>query len=181
MKRLIENDFNDQLSFIIITISKLALVSVVAIYCWYYFGATTTNRGSSMKETLSDQDIVLIDKLSYSLFEPDRFDVIAFSRSDDTTGIKRIVGLPGETVTIIDGVIMIDGQQVSCDYIGAISTPGIAQSPVVVPEGSYFVLSDNPSFGEDSRYTDFGFVDGETIIGKVWFCIYPIPDLGIVR
>ncbi|MBR6898547.1 MAG: signal peptidase I [Lachnospiraceae bacterium] len=160
-------------------ISRVLCVAVIAVFFAHYFGRSVIFTGSSMAPVIKNTDVVLINSLTYRLSSPDRYDCIAFTR-DTGTGIKRIVGLPGETVSIEDGYIYINGVKTEY-YKEPISAAGDAVYGVTVPEGCYFVIGDSPSFSLDSRYNEFGFVSKNDILGKVWFTIYPVRDLGPVK
>ncbi len=164
-----------------IWISNLMIIAVLAVFLTELFGEQFVVSGSSMRETILDQNIVLIDKIVYQLGEPKRFDIILFEGADGSPSVKRIIGLPGETVQIFEGKVLINGEILNSEFIGDIQVAGRAQEPLVLEEDSYFVLGDNPSFSEDSRFENVGDIKRSSIIGKVWFCIYPIKDAGTLQ
>lgn len=132
----------------------------------------TVMPGDSMEKTLSDQDTLVINKLAYLFSEPSRFDVIVFKpsgREHDYYDIKRIIGLPGETVQITDGKIYINGKlledRIVCEDM---LIAGLAKEPVTLEEQEYFVLGDNRNHSEDSRFANVGNIIREDIIGKAW-------------
>ena len=152
----------------------LALGSVIAL-AWgitQYTLELTNMVGDSMESTLSSGDTILINKLVYRIREPERFDVIVFQKSGKEHSyysIKRIVGLPGETVLVSNGRVYINGElldepQVSEDMV----LEGLAAEPIVLDEDEYFVLGDNRNMSEDSRYFNVGNVGSDEIIGKAW-------------
>ncbi len=152
----------------------LALGSVIAL-AWgitQYTLELTNMVGDSMESTLSSGDTILINKLVYRIREPERFDVIVFQKSGKEHSyysIKRIVGLPGETVLVSNGRVYINGElldepQVSEDMV----LEGLAAEPIVLDEDEYFVLGDNRNMSEDSRYFNVGNVVSDEIIGKAW-------------
>ncbi|MCR5742611.1 MAG: signal peptidase I [Lachnospiraceae bacterium] len=141
--------------------------------------------GSSMETTLQDGDNALVNKLSYTFAGPKRFDVVVFDY-DKTSGshyIKRIIGLPGETVQIIDGYVYIDGEKLTEDVYGkdVMTYAGIAAEAITLGEGEYFVLGDNRNESSDSRYADVGVVHKEQIIGKAWLRILPFSSFGTIK
>lgn len=141
----------------------------------------TTIEGGSMEPVLKNNDSVIIQKLSYYWEDPGRYDIIVFPISDrDEDGkriyyIKRIIGLPGEIVQIIDGSVYINGKKLDDDIYSdeKIEDPGIAESPVQLEEDEYFVLGDNRNMSTDSRFTYVGMVKREDIEGEAFCCIWP--------
>ncbi|MCC8022841.1 MAG: signal peptidase I [Clostridiales bacterium] len=130
----------------------------------------------SMKPTINANDRVIASKLSYLNSTPERFDVIIFQYPDDPDEhfVKRVIGLPGEKVEIIDGKVYIDDNPTPLDDSYAIEdTPTGNYGPYYVPEGSYFVLGDNRENSRDSRYWSNQFVTDDLIVGRVVFKYYP--------
>lgn len=125
--------------------------------------------GNSMTPFLSDGDSVLIEKFSCLLGKPKRFDVVVFCcQNSGRTYIKRIVGLPGETVQIIDGAVMINGERLKePTERDLIANPGRAANPVLLENDEYFLLGDNRNNSSDSRNTDIGNVKKSELIGRV--------------
>lgn len=135
--------------------------------------------------TIEGGDAVLLDGLSYKLGNPKRNDVIAFQLNGNREGassIKRILGVPGETIQIKDGMIYIDGEIYleKKDY-PAMTDAGLAEEPITLGTNQYFVLGDNRNNSEDSRYADVGVVSGKNIEGKVWFVLSPSDHMGLVK
>jgi signal peptidase I len=137
-----------------------------------------------MYPTLEDGDNLLIDKISYRFQEPERFDIIVFQypHAQNTYYIKRIIGLPGETVLIQDGQIYINGELLEDPY-GAepMENPGRAYRQITLGPGEYFVLGDNRNVSSDSRDSSVGNVTTEQIVGKVFLRIYPWKQMGKVE
>lgn len=143
-------------------------------------------RGNSMEPNYHDSEYLLTDKLTYRFKEPQRGDVVVFKPpvAPDEEYIKRIIGLPGEKISIKNGNYYINGQKLSENYIPeSIYTKGNIFLPndkeIVVPENSYFVSGDNREASSDSRY--WGFVTKDKITGKAWFIYLPIRSIGIVK
>ena len=131
----------------ILSTSIYLLVVLCAAYLIItYVGQRTQVSGSSMETTLSDGDNLLVDKITYRFSDPKRFDIIVFpfQYDTDTYYIKRIIGMPGETVQIdYDGNIYIDGEILEESYgREVIQNPGRAAEPITLGEDEYFVMGD---------------------------------------
>ena len=164
---------------------QIIVVVLIAYVVVFFFGQTRTNIGQSMDVTLSGGDTVLLNELSYKLKDPARGDVISFrpNGSDSTHSyIKRIIGLPGETIQIKNGMIYINDELYleKADY-PAMTSAGLAEEPVPLGNAEYFVLGDNRNNSEDSRFADIGNVNLSDIEGKVWFVISPMSHFGFVK
>ncbi|MDO4322420.1 MAG: signal peptidase I [Lachnospiraceae bacterium] len=164
---------------------EILVVILFAYVLVYFFGQSRTNIGQSMDVTLSGGDTVLLDVLAYQLGSPERGDVIAFKPNGSTTGhssIKRIIGLPGETIQIKDGMIYIDGVvYLEKKSYPVITNPGMASEEIALGDKEYFVLGDNRNNSEDSRFADIGMVSSEYIEGKVWFVLSPAQHRGFLK
>ena len=150
----------------------VTLLAAAAAVCWVLFFEKARVYGHSMEPVLKDGQTVLVDKLAYRLGEPERFDVIVFRdrREEGRYYMKRIVGLPGETVQIADGRVTIDGVLLEePSEREEIRDARRASEPGVLGESEYFVLGDNRNGSSDSRDSDIGNVSAEQIIGRVVF------------
>lgn len=169
------------LSFVI----YFAVVIVAMFLIIHYVGQRTEVSGSSMENTLSDGDNLIVDKISYRFHEPERFDIIIFpyQYEADTYYIKRIIGMPGEKVRIDDaGNIYINGEILKESYgREIILDPGIAKDEIILGEDGYFVLGDNRNNSSDSRDPSVGIIHKEDIIGRAWLRIYPFDDFGFIK
>ncbi len=167
------------------TLVYLGVVVVVTMMFILFVAQRTQVSGSSMYPTLHDRDNLIVDKISYRFREPERFDVIVFPYKLEkrTYFIKRIIGLPGETVQIDDlGNIYIDGEILEEDYgYETIQYAGLAAEPITLGKDEYFVLGDNRNNSEDSRFEDVGIICKEEIIGRAWVRIFPFKDFGLVN
>jgi signal peptidase I len=164
----------------------ILVVFIVVNLITTYVGQRTTVSGSSMLDTLHDRDNLIVEKVSYYFSEPERFDIIIFPfrHAEDTYYIKRIIGLPGETVEIRDGYVYIDGNKLDDKYGREViekTKYGLAREPVVLGEGEYFVLGDNRNDSSDSRDASVGVIYREEIIGKAWLRIWPLESLGFIE
>lgn len=154
----------------------------------HFLGQRTRVSGSSMEATLSDGDNLIVDKLTYRFSDPERFDIVVFpyegpgadtSFFGKTYYIKRIIGLPGETVYIdYDGNIFIDGKKLDEDYgLAKISNPGIAAEPLKLGDDEYFVMGDNRNNSSDSRFSNVGPIKGSHFTGRALCRIYPFDEI----
>lgn len=162
------------------------LIVIILAYSLVTFGIqSVTMIGQSMEPALSNQDVVLINKRSYTFHNPERYDIIAFKLKEDTESyfnIKRIIGLPGEKVQIKNGHIFIDGKVLTdLPFEDLIMTEGIALDEITLGEEEYFVMGDNCNNSEDSRYVNIGNISKKEISGKVFFRISPRSDFGFVK
>lgn len=154
-----------------------------------YVVQRTVVEGNSMNATLSDGDSVFLDKLSYRFSEPERYDIVVFDYMYklDTRYIKRIIGLPGESVMIQDGYVYIDQhdgngfQKLEDDIYGNEVIDwgkyGLAETSITLGEDEYFVLGDNRNNSHDSRKEDVGNISKDQIIGKAVLRIWPLDQI----
>lgn len=162
------------------------LIVIILAYSLVTFGIqSVTMIGQSMEPALSNQDVVLINKRSYTFQNPERYDIIAFRLKEDTESyfnIKRIIGLPGEKVQIKNGHIFIDGKVLTdLPFEDLIMTEGTALDEITLGEEEYFVMGDNCNNSEDSRYVNIGNISKKEISGRVFFRISPRSDFGFVK
>ena len=164
-------------------LSLIIYIGIVIILCYCiieYVGQRTTVNGRSMENTLQDGDNLWIDKFTYHFKDPKRFDVIVFPYEDDVYYIKRVIGLPGETIQILkDGAIVIDGKVLVESYgKEVIMDSGTASEPLTLGEDEYFVMGDNRNDSRDSRWADVGNINKSDIIGKAVFRLTPFSKFG---
>lgn len=137
----------------------------------------------SMQPTFYSDDYVIISKQAYTLFgEVERGDVIVF-KSDLLDGegnskhlIKRIIGIPGDTIEIKNGLVYRNGEKLEEDYVNEKRQSG-EMEPIIVEEGKLFVLGDNRRVSQDSRSEEIGQIDQETIVGKVVLRVFPFDKI----
>ncbi len=164
---------------------QILLVVLFAYVLVLFFGQTRINVGQSMDTTLSGGDTVLINSAAYQFKGPSRGDIIAFKPGGSGSAhssIKRVIGLPGETVQIVDGVVQIDGRTyLEGKNFPVMTNPGLAAEAITLGSAEYFVLGDNRNNSEDSRFADVGLVERDAIEGKVWFVLSPSEHRGLVK
>ena len=154
-------------AFGIFTAVFLAAVLVIS------FGVQTSMIGNSMEPELYNGQQVFINRFTYKLVSPKRGDVICFLPNGNQNShyyVKRVVGLPGETIQIREGKVYIDGYLLDEDSsFDKMADAGIAATEITLESGEYFVLGDNRNYSEDSRSANIGAVSKDHIVGKAWF------------
>lgn len=170
------------ISWIVYFICLLAAVFLINTFVTQ----RTMVSGDSMYPYLHDKDQLMMDKLSYRFHEPERFDIVVLSVDNGTAQgeyyIKRVIGLPGETVQIIDGYVYVDGEKLDESYgEETILDSGRAGEAITLGEDEYFVLGDNRNNSDDSRYAAVGNLERSRIIGKACVRIWPLDRIGILR
>ncbi len=170
-------DFRDMLIY-------MGIVFVISVLIVIFIAQRTVVDGTSMNPTLNNGDNLIVSKITYKVSDPKRFDVVVFpyQHRKHTYYIKRIIGLPGETVYIDkDGTIYINGEVLEEDYGNAtIIDPGRASEPITLGDDEYFVLGDNRNNSSDSRDNMVGNIKRKDFVGKAWLRIYPFRDFGAV-
>ncbi len=147
----------------------------LAVILSFSFGKRITVLGESMEPSIHSGQQVLVDRIGYWITHVNRYDVIAFypgGNEDASPYIKRVIGMPGDTIRIENGQILINGipdpQSAGYSYI---EDSGVAGVDVPVADDEYFVIGDNRNSSEDSRSASIGNVRKNAVIGKVWFSL----------
>lgn len=181
-----ENAPQDQKKKVRSVLIEIAIYIAIIVLCVKivprYVIQRTIVDGSSMMDTLKNKENLLVEKVSYHFRDPERFDVIVFypyGRDSEDYYIKRVIGLPGETVQIIDSQIYINGEVLQEDFgKDPIDYAGIVEEPQTLGEDEFFVLGDNRGVSQDSRFPEVGFVEKKNIEGKAILRIYPFSKFG---
>ena len=165
----------------IIDLIKLLVVVVVILFLMIYIVSVTQVVGNSMYSTLKDGDVLILNKFKYRFFDIKRGDIISLENDDTKYLIKRVIGLPGDSISIKDNTLYINGEVYIENYLEEglvyddfeLSSLGYQ----VIPDDMYFVLGDNRADSVDSR--EIGLVSKDDIIGKISFRIWPLNKLAV--
>lgn len=166
-----KNSFTRELiSWILLIVGAIAVAMIVNKTVL----ANTEVPTTSMANTIKAGDRLFGNRLAYLFSEPERGDIIIFKYPDneEENYIKRIIGLPGETVEIVKGVVYVNGEELVEDYLKE-EPLELNFGPYEVPEDSYFVMGDNRNWSHDARFWDNTYVHRDKIVAKAWFKYYP--------
>lgn len=169
---------------LIVWLIVIAVAVTASLLVLAFVGQRTQVSGESMESTLSDGDHLIVDKISYRFRDPERYDIIVFPYrlEKNTYYIKRIIGLPGETVQIVDGYVYINGVQLDEHYGNEVmKEAGLAKEPLTLGEDEYFVLGDNRNNSQDSRAANVGVIHRDELLGRAWLRIWPFSDFGVIK
>lgn len=173
-------------------IKALVVAVLLAAVIRYFFFAPIVVDGLSMMPTLHDQDRMIVNKFSYRIGEPERFDIIVFHAPENKDYIKRVIGLPGDTVEYKDDILYVNGKAFEEPYLEELKNDETLDGPLtqpftlkeiigqeIVPEGELFVMGDNRRYSKDSRI--IGTIPMGKVLGKTSLVYWPIEDVGIVK
>lgn len=158
----------------------LGIALIVVILIFNFVGRKTNVVGKSMEPTLYDGDQLIIDMMTYRFQDVERFDIIVFPYEPKTYYIKRVIALPGETVDIVEGQVVVNGEAIDEEYGFDIIQEYGNNLPLTVPPNEYFVMGDNRNNSADSRYSDVGTVTRDEIIGIARVRIWPLKSFGTI-
>ncbi|MBQ2287335.1 MAG: signal peptidase I [Lachnospiraceae bacterium] len=179
-EKIESNKIKDVLGLVLYCVVVIAIMFLVI----KYVGQRTVVIGDSMETTLQDGDNLITDKLTYHFVEPKRFDIVVFPFKENKNQllIKRIIGMPGETVQIIEGKVYINGYELNENYGNAIiESAGLASEPITLGEDEYFVLGDNRNNSQDSRFESVGNIKRSDLIGRAWVRIWPLNEISLLK
>ena len=170
---------------VMIWIVQISAVVFMAYVCVSFFGVRSNVVGQAMSDTLKSGDQVLINKFVYIISDPKAGDVIVFLPNGNEKShyyIRRVIGVPGDTVQIKDGAVYVNGKLFNeITDVAAMEEAGIASEEIKLGKDEYFVLGDNRNNSEDSRYANIGNVKREYIIGRAWYCLPQEGDMSFIH
>ena len=167
----------------------VVIALAAALFINFFVIVNSTVPTGSMETTIMTGSRMIGLRLTYIFEDPKRGDIIVFKYPDNPkqTYVKRIIGLPGETVEVKDGITYIDGEAIDEPYInenywlGSMTGDRYNSGPFEVPENSYFVMGDNRGNSNDGRFWQNHYVSRKAIIGKALFCYWPINRMGALK
>lgn len=148
----------------------IAVSIFIAAVLVYFFGMQINVVGTSMEPTLYNEQVILLDRFSYTFSAPKAGDVVAFLPNGNENShyyVKRIAAVPGDTICITDGTIYVNGEALEW-ATDKILDAGIAENELTLGSGEYFCIGDNANNSEDSRSANIGTVNTDYIIGRAW-------------
>jgi len=174
---------NDKLRNLVEWVIVLLAAAATALLLNTFIIRTANVTGASMVPTLEHGDKVIVDKLSYRFGTPQYNDIVVFPYAGNPADhyIKRVIGLPGDSIDWVDGFFTRNGEFLDDAFANEWVHCGNALYPVVVPEGSCFVLGDNRRISEDSRYVEVGCVPFDELTGKVSIRFLPITKISFLH
>lgn len=166
LSRKKKRQLREKIIFYVVGILLTILVAFVLVrFC--VFGITM--RGDSMKPAMDDGQFCIASRLSYLIGSPKKDDIIVFKTSEEGSSyyIKRVIAVPGQTVQIVDGKILVNGKEIEMKGTETILSGGLANNKITLKKDQYFVLGDNYNNSEDSRVSSVGNVSKKNIVGKI--------------
>lgn len=174
-----ENKKSSFIKELLLWIAAIAAGILTAVFISNFIIVNAEIPSGSMENTIMPGDRILGNRLAYLNSDPERFDIIIFRYPDDESQlfIKRVIGLPGETVEIRDGSIYINGSDEPLQDVNIKEPMEGSFGPYTVPEDCYFVMGDNRNNSKDSRYWENTFVTKDEILGKAFFKYWPLNEM----
>ncbi|HIX64337.1 MAG TPA: signal peptidase I [Candidatus Mediterraneibacter colneyensis] len=174
-----ENKKSSFIKELLLWIAAIAAGILTAVFISNFIIVNAEIPSGSMENTIKPGDRILGNRLAYLNSDPERFDIIIFRYPDDESQlfIKRVIGLPGETVEIRDGSIYINGSDEPLQDVNIKEPMEGSFGPYTVPEDCYFVMGDNRNNSKDSRYWENTFVTKDEILGKAFFKYWPLNEM----
>ncbi|QXE03079.1 signal peptidase I [Terribacillus sp. DMT04] len=174
-------------------LKALVIAVIIAVVVRMFLFAPIVVDGPSMQPTLHDNDFMIVNKLSYHLHDPERKDIVVFHATEEKDYIKRVIGIPGDHVEMIDDTLYINGEVVEEPYLEsekeALADGGnltndfkledLPGNYEEIPEGYVLVLGDNRRNSTDSRY--IGLIPEDQIVGKVQLTFWPLNRIGLTN
>lgn len=162
-----------------IIVIEIAVILAVVLNMFIIVNAVIPT--ASMETTIMKGSRIFGNRLAYKSSSPERGDIVIFKYPDDESQlfIKRVIGMPGDTLEVVNGTVYINGEALEEDYLNVI--PYGDYGPVTVPEGAYFMMGDNRNNSADSRFWRQPFVYEDKILGQAAFCYFPFSEMGKIE
>ena len=154
---------------IIFYIAGIVISIIAAFFLTRFCAFGITMHGDSMRPAVDDGQFCIASRLSYKIGSPKQNDIVVFRTGNESSSyyIQRVIGVPGDTVQIADGKILVNGEEIEKQGAEEILAGGLASSEITLGDNQYFVLGDNYNNSEDSRVSSIGNIKKENIIGKI--------------
>ena len=169
---------------VLIWIAEIAIAILLAFTIVYFVGLRTSAVGQSMAGTIYNGDTILVNRFVYLVSDPKPNDIIVFRPNGNEKShyyVRRVIAVPGDKVIIKNGAVYVNGKLYNeTTDVASIEDAGLAVDEIELKEDEYFVLGDNRNNSEDSRYANIGNIKKEYIVGKAWFRIGSIGDMGFL-
>ena len=182
-------DFREVTEFIKDTFAYIVIFAVIA-FIFTFVVAVVPIAGNSMSPTLSDGNMAVSLKFAYLISSPKRNDIITFKDAEKKRYVKRVIGLPGETIDYLNGYLYINGEAYDETFVDGKETNNFMFVDICdkekcpdnkIPEGKYLVLGDNRPGSQDSRDPEIGLIDKKQIDGKLIFKVWPLSEFKKLR
>ncbi len=163
---------------------EIAGVVVLAFLLVFFFGIQVRISDASMGDTLQAGQRVLLNRFTYHISEPKADDIVLYKTEGsgwEHNTVKRVVAVPGDYVQIIDGYLYVNEERYESYAKTRIDMPGIAKDGILLADQEYFLMGDDPSTSEDSRYESVGTISESAIAGKIWLRISPFDEFGRIE
>ena len=164
---------------------EIALTLLIAFTFVYFIGLRTSVVGQSMSKTLNGGDQILVNRFVYKVTDPKTNDIVVFLPNGNEKShyyVKRVIGVPGDTVQIKNGTVYVNGKAFDEETdVASIEDAGLAAEEITLGAEEYFVLGDNRDNSNDSRYKEVGPVKRSKITGRIIFRFYPWKNAGVIR
>ena len=164
---------------------EIALTLLIAFTFVYFIGLRTSVVGQSMSKTLNGGDQILVNRFVYKVTDPKTNDIIVFLPNGNEKShyyVKRVIGVPGDTVQIKNGAVYVNGKAFDEETdVSSIEDAGLAAEEITLGADEYFVLGDNRNHSSDSRVASVGVLTRDMLIGRAWVRIYPFNKIGVIK
>lgn len=164
-------------------VKTIAFVVIVVLLLNQFVLINAKIPTESMQNTIMVGDQIFGNRLAYVKSDPERFDIVIFRYPDDPSQlfIKRVIGLPGETLEIINGKVYVNGSDTPLNDDFCPEIPVGDYGPYEVPKDCYFMLGDNRNWSKDSRFWENTYVEKDEILGKATLRYWPLNKIGMVK